>query len=166
MEPKNLLIIMADEHSSKFLGCAGHEMVRTPNLDRLASNGTRFTSAYTSCPICVPARASFATGKHIHEIGYWDNAHPYDGRIPSWGHQLQTHGVEVVSIGKLHYRNAEDDAGFDDQIIPIHCVDGVGDVLGTVRYPLPVRHKSRDLAEKIGSGETSYTAYDRDVRSI
>ena len=163
MEPKNLLIIMADEHNAKFLGCAGHASVQTPHLDKLAAGGTRFTSAYTNCPICIPTRASFATGKPVHETGYWDNAHPYDGRVPSWGHRLQANGNRVVSIGKLHYRNADDDTGFDEQINPMHVVGGLGDILGSVRDPLPVRHKSRELSENLGPGETGYIAYDRGI---
>ena len=59
--PANLLVLMSDEHNPKFLGAAGHPFVATPNLDALAARGTRFTSAYTTCPICVPARAAFAT---------------------------------------------------------------------------------------------------------
>ena len=163
MQPKNLLFIMSDEHNPKFLGCAGHPLVKTPNLDRLAASGTYFTNAYSNGPICVPSRASFATGRYTHDIGYWDNAHPYDGRVPGWGHRLQETGHKVVSIGKLHYRNASDPTGFDRQIIPMHVVDGVGDVLGSVRDPLPVRHRSKSLAEKLGPGETSYTKYDRDI---
>ena len=63
MEANNLLIIMADEHNPKVLGCAGHPHVKTPNIDRLAEGGTRFTAAYTNSPICIPARASFTTGR-------------------------------------------------------------------------------------------------------
>ena len=84
MEPQNLLIIMSDQHSRNLLGCYGNPIVRTPNLDRLAARGTRFTSCWTPSPVCIPARASFATGKYIHQIGFWDNADPYDGSIPSW----------------------------------------------------------------------------------
>ncbi len=66
MTPANLLVLMSDEHNPKFLGAAGHPFVATPNLDALAARGTRFTSAYTACPICVPARASFAVGRYVH----------------------------------------------------------------------------------------------------
>ena len=72
-EGRNLLFIMSDEHNPKMLGCYGHDMVRTPNLDRLAERGTRFAAAYTNSPICIPARAAFATGRHVHETRYWDN---------------------------------------------------------------------------------------------
>ena len=51
-----------------------------------------------------PARAGFATGKYPHQIGYWDNADPYDGAVPSWHHLLRERGHRVVSIGKLHFR--------------------------------------------------------------
>src|SRR5688500_6407139 len=105
MKARNVLFISSDEHQARALSCAGHPVVRTPNIDRLASRGTRFTSAYTPCPICVPARASLATGRYVHDIGYWDNAMGYDGRVPGWGARLQAAGVRVESIGKLHYAN-------------------------------------------------------------
>ena len=163
METKNLLIVMADEHNPKVLGCAGHPHVKTPNIDRLADSGTRFSAAYTNSPICIPARASFATGRYLHEIGNWDNAFPYTGDIPGWGHRLQSAEVPVVSIGKLHYRNEFDPTGFDQQINPMHVVNEIGDVLGAVRDPLPVREKCRTLSEELGPGETPYIKYDRSI---
>ncbi|MEE8495166.1 MAG: 1,2-phenylacetyl-CoA epoxidase subunit PaaC [Xanthomonadales bacterium] len=86
MRPTNLLVIMSDQHSRQVLGCYGHPLVKTPHLDRLAARGTRFSDAYTNSPICVPARAAFATGRYPHQIRHWDNAHPYHGGVPSWGH--------------------------------------------------------------------------------
>lgn len=163
MTPTNLIVLMSDEHASRIMGCAGHPFIHTPNLDRLASRGTRFDAAYTNAPICVPARASFATGKYGHQSGHWDNATPYTGEPKSWGHYLQENGNPVGSIGKLHYRNASDPVGLDFQQIPMHLVNGVGDVLGCVREPLPRRWKARDLADSAGAGETSYTAYDRNI---
>ena len=62
MGTSNLLVIMSDEHQARAMGCAGHDFVQTPHLDRLAARGTRFTNAYTPSPICVPARVVFATG--------------------------------------------------------------------------------------------------------
>lgn len=73
---RNLLILMSDEHQARALGCAGHLLVQTPNLDRLAVQGTRLTPAYTPSPICVPARAVFVAGRHVHQAGLWDNAMP------------------------------------------------------------------------------------------
>lgn len=162
MEPMNLLVIMGDEHSNKVLGCYGHPLVKTPALDQLAAAGTRFTNAYTNSPICTSARAGFATGRYIHEIGNWDNACPYTGEVPSWGHRLQANGNPTTSIGKLHYRNATDPTGFDTQILPMHARDGVGSLTGSIRDELPVQ-KAAKLAEEIGPGETSYSNYDLDI---
>lgn len=163
MKPTNTIVLMSDEHASRIMGCAGHPFVQTPNLDRLAARGTRFDAAYTNSPICVPARASFATGKYGHQTGHWDNATPYTGEPKSWGHYLQENGNPVGSIGKLHYRNETDPVGLDFQQIPMHLVNGVGDVLGCVREPMPRRWKARDLADSAGPGETAYTAYDRNI---
>ena len=162
MEPSNLLIIMADEFTSKALGCYGNSLVRTPNIDALAARGTLFRSAYTNNPICMPARAAFATGRYTHETRYWDNVIAYDGRVPSWAHRLSAHGHDCVSIGKLHYVNAEAPTGFGEQIIPMHVHDG-GDVHGLIRDPPAPRPQSRKLVETIGPGESEFTRYDRDI---
>jgi choline-sulfatase len=57
MKSANLLFILSDEHNPRVLGASGHQMSRTPNLDRLAARGVRFTSAYCNSPICVRGRA-------------------------------------------------------------------------------------------------------------
>ncbi len=164
MKPANQLIILSDEHNKRVTGCYGHPMIRTPHLDRLAARGTRFTSAYTNCPICVPARASFATGRYVHQIRYWDNAIAYDGRVPSWGHRLMEQGHRVTSIGKLHYLDSDARRnGFDEEILPLHIVNGVGDLLGLIRDELPVRPGSKKLGPEAGMGESEYTRYDRDI---
>ena len=164
MKPQNLLFILSDEHNKKVTGAYGHPMIRTPHLDRLAARGTRFTSAYTNCPICVPARASLATGRYVHDVRCWDNAIAYDGAQPSWGRRLMEQGHRVVSIGKLHYTRSEPKRnGFDEEILPLHIVDGLGDLLGLIRQELPVRVGSRKLGPEAGRGESEYTAYDRAI---
>jgi choline-sulfatase len=163
MQAENLLIIMSDQHSRGAMGCYGHPVVQTPHLDRLAARGTRFTSCWTPSPVCIPARASFATGKYIHQIGFWDNADPYDGSIPSWHHRLRKAGHQVVSIGKLHFRSDEEDSGFSEAIIPMHVVDKKGDLLGLIRDDLPVRGAAYKMAKMAGPGESVYTQYDRDI---
>jgi choline-sulfatase len=160
MNPQNLLILMSDQHNPKIMGCAGHPLIQTPNLDALAARGTRFTAAYSTCPICVPARASFMTGRYVHEIGYWDNAMAYDGRIPGWGYRLQQHKIPVDSIGKLHFRNETDDTGFEHQVIPMHIKDGIGQIWGSVREPLPTRHGGEMMVSYAGAGDSDYNKYD------
>jgi len=160
MTPANLLFILSDEHSRRVLGCYGHGMIRTPHLDRLAAGGVRFSDAYCNSPICVPSRAALATGRHVHQIRFWDNGIPYDGSVPSWHHRLREAGHEAVAIGKLHFRSADDDNGFSQEIMPLHVVDGVGDPMGWLRDPLPVRKAALRLANDAGHGDSSYQQYD------
>ncbi|WP_445810380.1 sulfatase-like hydrolase/transferase [Yoonia sp.] len=160
----NLLVILSDEHQARAMGCAGHPFAQTPNLDALAGRGMRFTDAYTPSPICVPARASFATGRHVHQTRLWDNAMPYTGQIPGWGHCLQNAGVPVESIGKLHYRKNGDPVGFDREHIPMHVVGGNGMVWGSIRAEGErISPPSRMLGEYIGAGTSKYTDYDQAV---
>jgi len=174
MKRQNLLVIMSDEHNPKMLSCAGHPLAKTPHLDRLAAQGVRFDRAYTSCPICVPARASFATGRYVHETGYWDNSIAYEGKIESWGHYLQSAGIRVESIGKLHYRMEEDPTGFDKQHIPMHIKDGVGMVHLSIREQFPdFTHAlpkkgggAAGIVFEAGRGESEYTRYDRKVADL
>ncbi|GMG85029.1 sulfatase-like hydrolase/transferase [Paralimibaculum aggregatum] len=166
MKPKNVLILMSDEHTRGAAGCYGHDIVRTPNLDRLAARGARFDTAYTPCPVCVPARAAFATGKYIHQIGTWDNATAFDGSLPSWHRLLRERGHQTVSIGKLHFRSTEDDNGFADERLSMHIVEAKGDLLGLIRDEDTVkRGGSRKMAQMAGPGESMYTRYDRDITS-
>jgi choline-sulfatase len=162
----NLLVILADEHSPRALGCAGHPFVHTPNLDALAARGTRFTAAYTPSPICVPARAALATGRNLHAMGrHHDNADPYDGSVRSWHHALRDGGHEVVSIGKLHFRGLPgDDHGFSEERLAMHVVDGKGDLLALIRdETAPPRKGAAKMAKSAGPGESDYTRYDRDI---
>lgn len=145
------------------MGCAGHPAVKTPNLDALAADGTRFANAYSPSPICVPARACLATGRSVHETGYWDNATPYDGSIRSWAHRLRDEGHHVCAIGKLHYRGSEDDVGFSETIDNLHVHEGFGDLFGLVRKSAPERDGAQNYARHIGPQESSYTRYDRKI---
>lgn len=156
----NVLILLSDEQDARVLGCAGHPWVHTPNLDALAARGTRFTNALTPSPICVPARASLATGRWVHDIGYWDNAMGYDGRVRGWGHQLLDAGHRVESVGKLHYARAEAPTGFSHQHAPMHLAGGIGQVWGSVRNPLPDEPRPSQLFSELGAGESRYNRYD------
>ena len=164
MRKQNVIVIMSDEHTRSVMGAYGNEQVHTPTLDKLANTGIRFTSAYTPSPICIPARASFATGTNVFEHRCWSSAEPYYGQHQSWMHRLRDRGSEVVSIGKLHYRSAADDLGFTEQQLPMYLAnDGIGWPQGLQRKPMPPYPDTAELAADVGPGETSYTQYDRDI---
>ena len=157
---KNLLIIISDEHRKDAMGHLGHPHVKTPNLDALAARGTVFTNAYTPSPMCVPTRASIATGDHVHKIRHWDSATPYDGKIRSWMKHLREQDIDVTSIGKLHFRSGEDDNGFSEEILPMHVVGGVGWAAGLLRDKFPDHDSAAELAADVGAGPSTYTDYD------
>ncbi len=162
MNGNNILLIMSDEHAPSALGCAGHRLVETPNLDRLAAAGTRFTNAYTPSPVCVPARAAFQSGFYVHQIRCWSNAEPYCGEPAGWGQRLIEDGRDVVSVGKLHFRSEADDNGFSREILPLHVKDGIGFAHGLLRKQSHV-FDCASFAEAIGPGEDPYSDYDRRV---
>jgi choline-sulfatase len=161
----NLLVIMSDEHNPKIIGKAAHPIIETPHLDSLIDQGTYFANAYTTSPVCIPARAGFACGKYINQIGFWDNADAYDGSVPSWHHIIREKGFNVTSIGKLHFRHYQEDHGFTEEQIPMHILSGKGDLLGLVRDDLPKRGGAKKMAASAGPGESQYTFYDKEICS-
>ena len=100
----NLLFIYADQHRADVMGCAGNDIVVTPHLDRLASEGVRFDQAWTEGPICQPARASLLTGRYPNDHGVLGN---FAGDCrPEWDtfpRRLQQAGYTTASIGKTHF---------------------------------------------------------------
>jgi len=71
----NIILFFTDQHRLSALGCYGPTPCKTPNIDRLAAEGVRFTTSYTSCPVCSPARATVMTGLHTHAHGMTCNVH-------------------------------------------------------------------------------------------
>jgi arylsulfatase len=75
-ERPNVLIVYTDQHRFDCLGCCGNPDVRTPNIDRLATEGVRFSHAFTCFPVCTPARYSLVTGVPVHVHGGFARASP------------------------------------------------------------------------------------------
>ena len=78
--------------------------------------------------------------------------------VPALGPSPRRRGNAAVSIGKLHFRSAEDRNGFDEEIMPLHVVDGVGDVLGLIREDAPPRKAALKLAAGCGPGRFHLSA--------
>lgn len=158
----NTLLLMSDEHNRRMLGCAGHPLVQTPHLDALAARGVRLTDAYCNSPLCVPSRASLATGRYVHEVGAWDNASPYEGHPTSWGAHLAAAGRAVTTIGKLDFRGDGYPDGFADQRLAGQRGEE-GDLLGLFRDPVVKRPGGRQRVLEAGVGESRVTRKDRAV---
>jgi len=101
----NLLFIITDQQRFDTMSCAGAQVIKTPNLDRLAGEGAYFENAYTSCPICVPARAVILTGCGIDTVrvtGNGDYDRPDVANIPTFDNILARNGYHTEYHGKWH----------------------------------------------------------------
>ncbi|HWL52734.1 MAG TPA: sulfatase-like hydrolase/transferase [Chthoniobacteraceae bacterium] len=102
MNPRpNLVFICSDQHSARWTGFGGHPVVRTPNLDRLAAEGSVFDAAYSLNPICVPARAAMMTGMYASDCGSYCNSTVWNGSHPTWGTLLGEVGYRCFATGKF-----------------------------------------------------------------
>jgi len=98
----NFLYIMVDQHRADWLGCYGHPVVKTPNIDALAANGTRFDEFHVATPVCMPNRASFMTGRmpSVHGLRY--NGCTLPERANTFVDVLKADGYATATIGKSH----------------------------------------------------------------
>lgn len=121
MARPNILLITTDEHNPRALGYAGDPVIRTPSIDRLAREGMAFHRAYTTQPLCTPARASMWTGRHVTTHGVRGNMYTgLKGGVRAgtltFSRLLQRHGYETALIGKRHLAfEHEADIGLDHQ---------------------------------------------------
>lgn len=102
MKRPNFLIIMTDTQNQSMVGAYGNPSVDTPNLDRLASTGVRFDNAYTTCPLCTPARGSLFSGMYPQNNGAWTNNIAPSAAIPLMGTIFAQYGYRVGYTGKWH----------------------------------------------------------------
>lgn len=115
MQP-NILFIMADQLTPLLTGAYDHPVVKTPNLDRLVTEGVRFDAAYSSCPLCAPARASLMAGRQTSDIKAYDNAALLAADEPTFAHYLTNAGYECVLSGKMHFIGPDQLHGFKKRL--------------------------------------------------
>lgn len=99
---RNVLFVMYDQLRFDYLGCAGHPFLKTPNFDRIASKGVRFTNAYVQSPVCGPSRMSFYTGRYSQSHGASGNFYPLRVGELTMGDHLREVGVDCWLVGKTH----------------------------------------------------------------
>ncbi len=161
----NLLIIMTDQHSKHFLNCYGNSIVRTPNLDRLAAEGRRFTDVYCAAPLCVPSRASFMTSRTPSHNQVWNNEHILSSGIPTWAHQLALAGYETAICGRMHFNGPDQRHGFELRLASeLHARNFGVPVVGGPMWTRFSPHTSGQLriaVEQAGRGRTHYQWFDQ-----
>ena len=99
----NVLFIMTDQMRADCLSCAGHPVVRTPNLDALAAQGVRFTNAFVQSAVCGPSRMCFYTGRYMHATRSPWNDVPLPADERTMGHYFAEAGYRAALCGKTHY---------------------------------------------------------------
>ncbi len=113
---QNIVVIMADQLTAKALGCYGHPLVKSPNIDRLANEGVCFDAAYSSSPLCTPARYAFMTGQDISRCGGYDNAAYMPSTMPTFAHYLRMMGYRTCLSGKMHFVGSDQLHGFEERL--------------------------------------------------
>ena len=113
----NIVFIMSDDHAYQALSAYSDHLIQTPNIDRIAKMGMRFTNASVTNSICAPSRATILTGKHSHLNGKVDNHFAFDPSNVTFPLLLQQSGYQTAMFGKLHFGNNPE--GFDEfKILP------------------------------------------------
>ncbi len=114
-ERPNILFIFCDDLTNQALSCLGdsRKLLETPNIDRLAAQGMKFTRCLVPNSICGPSRATVLTGKYSHMNGFYSNVsgRPFDGTQQTFPKLLQKVGYQTALIGKWHLDS--DPTGFD-----------------------------------------------------
>lgn len=113
--PRNIVLILADDHRYDALGFLGHPFLQTPRLDELARNGIHFPNAFVTTALCSPSRASILTGLYAHRHRVVDNNNPVPPGTHFFSQYLKQAGYETAFIGKWHMGGEGDDPqpGFD-----------------------------------------------------
>ena len=101
----NVLFIISDDLTSTALSCYGNEVCKTPNIDRLAARGTRFTRAYCQGTYCGPSRASFLSGYYPHATGVlgYNSPRPAIGRRATWPQHFKNAGYYTARVSKIYH---------------------------------------------------------------
>lgn len=102
----NVLIIMTDQHRRDYMTAAGNPIVPTPNIDRIAARGVRFTNAMCQYPVCAASRMSMLSGLYAHSTGTINNTDLLPWTTPTMAHHFGTQGYHTGLIGKMHFNDA------------------------------------------------------------
>lgn len=99
----NIVYIMTDDHTAQMMSCYDNRYVETPNLDRIANDGVRFSNSFVANSLSGPSRACMITGKHSHKNGFTNNEHGiFDGTQQTMPKLLQGAGYQTAIVGKWH----------------------------------------------------------------
>ena len=142
----NVVYIMCDDHSYQTISAYDQRYMQTPNIDRIASEGVRFTNSFVANSLSGPSRACMLTGKHSHANGFTDNTTTFDGNQQTFPKLLQANGYQTAMIGKWHL--VSEPTGFNYWDILI----GQGDYYN----PKFIKNGQREAVRYCASGNTPH----------
>ena len=122
----NVLWIMTDQHRYDALRANGNQIIRTPNLDRLAARSANFSHAFVQSPVCVPSRISYLTGRYPHSHKNRVNYTPVKGREVLIQQRMKDAGYRTGSVGKLHFYPPTNEHARSTGFDRVWLDDGVG----------------------------------------
>ena len=148
----NVLFIAVDDLRPE-LGCYGHPIVKSPNIDRLAAQSLRFARAYCQMALCAPSRASLLSGRRPDTNGIYNNSrtvHEAAPDLPSLPRHFRNHGYQTISIVKIYHNSADDPEGWTER-----------DRVNTLYYASPEwrEYQTRRYAEADSMGYTPQQQY-------
>ena len=144
MSRPNIILFLTDQLRQDALGCYGNAICKTPNLDRLAGEGTAFDYAYTTSPVCSPARASLLTGRYPHNHGVMINTHiapawcrGLSPELPTFSGLLRAGGYALDYVGKwhVHQERGPEQYGFHRHVIPKAVRQGKPETMMYIDFP-------------------------------
>lgn len=165
MDRPDILVFLSDQHAGRYGGFAGDQLVKTPNLDQIAMNGTVFNAAYSSCPLCVPARISMLTGQLPSKTGIFTNHGAIPGDQATFIHSLAAEGYETVLCGRMHFVGDDQRHGFTKRIMgdftPLYL--GRGSMRRTDLGRFKGTTDAKGCLREVGGGDSPVLEYDRAV---
>ena len=126
----NILFLMTDQQRWDAMSCSG-DWVQTPHLDRIASEGIRFTNCVTTSPVCIPTRLSLATGLYPHNTHVWNNMnHQMPAETPTWMQAVRDAGYRTSLFGKTHLHPHNGDLREREGLMNAYGLDDVNEIGG------------------------------------
>lgn len=143
----NIVLVMSDQHRADMIGCAGDRAVLTPTLDRIASEGIRFSRVSCQGPLCMPARASFMTERYVRDHGVYTNWAEIEPGSPTYVWALRQAGYHTALVGKAHL--------YRDEVLQARHIDDLAGRLMQLGFS-EVRETGDKFVGKIPNRYTDY----------
>mgnify|MGYP006279501143 CR=1 FL=1 len=113
----HILLVHADQHRFDCIGASGNPDIQTPNIDKLAAEGRRYTNHFCSYPVCTPSRYSLLTGLYTRQHQGWTNHSGIPPTIDTFPRILKREGYKTAAVGKMHFTPTYLDVGFEEMVL-------------------------------------------------